>query len=61
MIHDRLLNLLDLSLLDKLKREELNLQIRKVVEKILSEESFSLPLNLTEREKFFTEIIDEVL
>jgi pilus assembly protein CpaF len=61
MIHDRLLNLLDLSLLDKLNREELNLQIRQVVEKILSEESFSLPLNLTEREKFFTEIIDEVL
>jgi len=31
------------------------------VDKILREESFSLPLNLSEREKFFTEIIDEVL
>jgi pilus assembly protein CpaF len=60
-IHDRLLNLLDLSLIDKLDRETLNAQIRQVVDKILREESFSLPLNLSEREKFFTEIIDEVL
>jgi pilus assembly protein CpaF len=61
IIHDRLLNLLDLSLIDKLDRETLNTQIRQVVDKILREESFSLPLNLSEREKFFTEIIDEVL
>jgi pilus assembly protein CpaF len=60
-IHDRLLNLLDLSLIDKLDRETVGVQIRQVVEKILREESFSLPLNLSEREKFFTEIIDEVL
>jgi hypothetical protein len=44
MIHDRLLNLLDLSLIDKLDRETLNAQIRQVVDKILREESFSLPL-----------------
>jgi pilus assembly protein CpaF len=61
MIHDRLLNLLDLSLIDKLDRETLNAQIRQVVDKILREESFSLPLNLSERENFFSEIIDEVL
>jgi pilus assembly protein CpaF len=61
IIHDRLLNLLDLSLIDRLDRETLNAQIRQVVDKILREESFSLPLNLSEREKFFTEIIDEVL
>jgi pilus assembly protein CpaF len=61
IIHDRLLNLLDLSLIDKLDCETLNAQIRQVVDKILREESFSLPLNLSEREKFFTEIIDEVL
>jgi pilus assembly protein CpaF len=61
IIHDRLLTLLDLSLIDKLDRETLNAQIRQVVDKILREESFSLPLNLSEREKFFTEIIDEVL
>jgi pilus assembly protein CpaF len=61
IIHDRLLKLLDLSLIDKLDRETLSAQIRQVVEKILREESFSLPLNLSEREKFFSEMIDEVL
>ena len=60
-IHDRLLDLIDLSLIDKLDRENLSIQIRKVVEKILREESFDLPLNMTEREKIFTEILDEVL
>jgi pilus assembly protein CpaF len=60
-IHDRLLDLIDLSLIDKLDRETLGMQIRQVVEKILREETFKLPLNLTEREKIFTEIIDEVL
>jgi len=60
-IHDRLLDLIDLSLIDKLDRETLNEQIRKVVERILREESFTLPLNMTEREKIFAEIIDEVL
>lgn len=61
IIHDRLLKLLDLSVLDKLDRETLSAQIRHVVENILREETFSLPLNLSEREKFFEEIIDEVL
>ena len=60
-IHDRLLDLIDLSVIDKLDRDTLSTQIRKVVEKILREESFSLPLNMTEREKIFTEILDEVL
>ena len=53
--------MIDLSLIDKLDRESLSIQIRKVVEKILREESFDLPLNMTEREKIFTEILDEVL
>ena len=60
-IHDRLLDLIDLSLIDKLDRATISLQIRRVVEKILKEDTFILPLNLAEREKFFTEIIDEVL
>jgi pilus assembly protein CpaF len=60
-IHDRLLELIDLSLLDKLDRETLARQIRQVVERILREETFKLPLNMAEREKIFTEIIDEVL
>lgn len=60
-IHDRLLALVDLSIIDTMDRETLILQIRQVVEKILLEESYNLPLNLSEREKIFTEIIDEVM
>ena len=61
VIHDRLLNTMDLSIIDKFDRETLSAQIRQVVEKILREETLSLPLNMNEREKFLSEIIDEVL
>jgi pilus assembly protein CpaF len=47
-------------MIEKLDRETLTSQIRKVVEVILKEESFKLPLNMTEREKIFSEILDEV-
>jgi len=60
-IHDRLLDLIDLSLIDKLEREALTVQIRKVIERILREDQFKLPLNMMEREKIFSEIVDEVL
>jgi pilus assembly protein CpaF len=60
-VHDRLLDMIDLSVIDKLERDELEFQIRQVVERILKEESYTLPLNLKEREKIFTEILDEVL
>jgi pilus assembly protein CpaF len=60
-IHDRLLDLIDLSMIDTLDREDLIVQIRQVVENILREETYDLPLNLNEREKIFTEILDEVL
>jgi pilus assembly protein CpaF len=60
-IHDRLLDVLDLSIIDKLDRETLATKIRQVVEKIMREEQFDLPLNLTERENIFTEILDEVM
>jgi pilus assembly protein CpaF len=60
-IHDRLLDLIDLSIIDTLDRRDLIAQIRQVVEHILKEESYDLPLNLQEREKIFTEVLDEVL
>ena len=60
-IHDRLLDLIDLSIIDTLDRKDLIVQIRQVVEHILREESYDLPLNLQEREKIFTEVLDEVL
>jgi pilus assembly protein CpaF len=60
-IHNRLLEIIDLSIAEKLDKETLRSQIRQVVEKILCEESSSLPLNLSERERIFTEVLDEVL
>jgi len=59
-IHDRLLEKIDLSLIDRLDRESLGTQIRAAVERILAEDPNCLPLNFQEREKVFSEIIDEV-
>lgn len=59
-VHNRLLEIIDLSLIENLDQETLKIQIRNVVEKILKEESHQLPLNLAEREQIFQEVIDEV-
>ena len=60
-IHDRLLDLLDLSLIETLDRTILKSELRGIVEKIIREETYNVPLNLTERERLYTEIQDEVL
>ncbi len=60
-IHSRLLDLIDLSLLDNLDPSLLQVQLRNIVERILNEDSDSLPLNMEERQKLFAEIEDEVL
>jgi len=59
-IHDRLLDLMDLSILDTLDPGRLRQEIRKLVERILLEQQ-KVPLNLAEREKIIGEIEDEVL
>jgi pilus assembly protein CpaF len=60
-LHDRLIDLLDLSMIEKLDRQTLSAQIRKIIEKIMRDEQLALPLNMSEREKIFTEIVDEVM
>jgi pilus assembly protein CpaF len=60
-IHDRLLDLLDLSLIDSLDQNLVKSQIRTVVQRILEEQDYRVPLNLTEKENLFVEIEDEVL
>jgi pilus assembly protein CpaF len=59
-VHNRLLDMIDLSLVENLDQETLKIQIRNVVERILKEESHQMPLNLAERGRIFNEIIDEV-
>jgi pilus assembly protein CpaF len=61
MIHDRLIDLVDLSLIESQDKAILKSQIRAVVERILREEGIKVPLNSSERERLFTEIQDEVL
>ena len=58
-IHDRLLDLLDFSLLDSLDKPSLRQEIIKLVEQILTSET--VPLNFRERERLVKEVQDEVL
>ena len=60
-IHDHLLDIVDLSLIESLDADALKSQISALVQRILSEESFAVPLNSLEREQLFAEIQDEVM
>ena len=60
-IHESLLDLVDLSLIESMDKKVLKSQIRALVEKILREDGIRVPLNSWERERLFTEIQDEVL
>jgi len=60
-IHDRLIDLIDLSLLDSLDQESLCAEIGKLVEKLLRDEFVQTPLNQSERERLISEVQDEML
>jgi pilus assembly protein CpaF len=60
-IHDRLLDTIDLTVLDSLDKDILRQEIGKLVERILYDEKKVVPLNLQERERLVVEIQDEVL
>ncbi|MEN8261892.1 MAG: CpaF family protein [Nitrospirota bacterium] len=60
-IHGKLLDLIDLSMIDALEEDALRSEIRRLVQGILLEEQNSVPLNASEREKIIVEIQDEVL
>jgi pilus assembly protein CpaF len=60
-IHDRLIDLIDLSLIDSVDKHLLKSEIRGLVQKILLEEETGVPLNLNERERLISEIQDEVM
>jgi len=62
-IHDRLLDMIDFRVMEKMEEHLLHQHIRALVEKILKENGNrdSIPLNLAERERLFDEIRDEVL
>ncbi len=60
-IHDRLIDLLDLTMLDRLSEEETKAEISKVTEGLLWEEFKNAPLNLAERKRMLSEVQDEVV
>ncbi len=60
-VHDKLINIMDLSLIDSVDEAKLKPEIRRLVERILAEEANGVPLNFSEREQFLREIEDEVL
>jgi len=60
-IHDRLLDTIDLTMLDSLDKQILRQEIGKLVERILYDEKKIVPLNLQERERLVVEVQDEVL
>jgi pilus assembly protein CpaF len=60
-IHDRLLDMIDLSLVDTVSPEHLRSEIRSVIETILSQDGFKIPINYEEREALCSEVQDEVM
>src|SRR5512136_3009024 len=60
-VHDRLVETLDLSLIDTLEEQTLRQEIRRLTVSILSEDGMRVPLNAEEKERFYREIQDEIL
>jgi pilus assembly protein CpaF len=60
-VHDRLVEMLDLSLIDKLDKQVLQQQIRQLTLNILSEDGMQIPLNADEKERLCREIVDEAM
>ncbi|WP_207264661.1 CpaF family protein [Desulfovibrio sp. Huiquan2017] len=60
-IHDRLIDMIDLSLLDSLSEAEVRGEIAKVTEGLLWGEFRNAPLNLAERKRMLAEVQDEVI
>src|SRR5512136_61905 len=60
-VHDRLVEILDLRLIDTLEEQSLRQEIRRLTSNILADEGSRMPLNAEERERFYREIQDEIL
>ena len=60
-VHERLVESMDLSRIDSLEPAVLKKEIRRLTERILSDDRMGIPMNYEERERFFREIQDEVM
>ncbi|MEW5773577.1 MAG: CpaF family protein [Thermodesulfobacteriota bacterium] len=60
-IHDRLVEAMDLSVLESMPADRLREEIARLTERILAEEFAAAPLNAAERRSLNAEVLDEVL
>ena len=60
-IQNKLLDAIDLKLLDTIEKDQIRQEIRRLAERILSEEKITVPLNFQEREKLLKDVEDEVM
>jgi pilus assembly protein CpaF len=60
-VHDRLIEILDLSLIETLDPTRLKQEIGRIIERILAEDEFAIPMNAEEKARFCQEVQDEVL
>jgi len=60
-VHDRLIEILDLSLIESLEPQRLKQEISRIIERILLEDSYGFPMNAEEKARFCQEVQDEVL
>ena len=60
-IHDRLLEMLDLSQMDAIDDDTLKSQVSVLIERILQEDKIDVPLNLKEKQRLIQDIQDEII
>lgn len=60
-LHERLLDIIDLSIIDSLDKVTLKREIRKAIEYLFAQGEVTLPLNAREKEILYQEIQDELL
>jgi pilus assembly protein CpaF len=60
-IHDRLLDVMNLSVIETMDPEALRQEIQLLVKNVLKQESNNFPLNASERDRILVEIQDEIL
>ena len=60
-VQNKLLDVMDLKLLETVETGQLRQEIRRLAERILSEVKITVPLNFQEREKLLKDIEDEVM
>jgi pilus assembly protein CpaF len=60
-IHDRLLDFMDLTVIETVAQDVLRRELGVFIERFLAEEEKALPLNSSERERLIREIADEIL